>query len=67
MALSRRNCIPSVMSLTRGSNHVVLAANPRSECERFDGSAGCASTIESIWRRAIRGYALLGVEGRGQR
>ena len=35
--VSRRKSLPSVMGLTRGSNHVVLAANPLSECERLGG------------------------------
>ena len=33
VAVSRRKILPSVMGLTRGSNHAVLAAIPHSECE----------------------------------
>ncbi len=57
----------SVMGLTRGSNDVVRAANPHSECERLGGSAECVSTVHSNWRRAIKGCALLGVDERVQR
>jgi hypothetical protein len=42
VAVSRRKSLPSVMGLTRGSNHVVLAANPHSECERLGGSLGAS-------------------------
>ena len=40
MVVSRRKSLPFVMGLTRGSNHVVPAANPNSECERLGGSLG---------------------------
>ena len=35
-------CLPSVIGLTRESNHVVPAANPQSECERLGGSLGAS-------------------------
>lgn len=34
--------LPSVMGLTRGSSHVVPAANPLSECERLGGPLGAS-------------------------
>ena len=42
MVVSRRKSLPSVIGLTRGSNHVVPAANPHSECERLGGSLGAS-------------------------
>jgi len=42
MVVSRRKRLPSVIGLTRGSNHVVPAANPHSECERLGGSLGAS-------------------------
>jgi len=67
MVVSRRKSLPFVMGLTRGSNHVVLAANPLSECERLGDPLGASPRSTQTGAVQSQGYALLGVDGRGQR